>query len=503
MNRIDSNYFLKVIVLLGTYFVTAWIGLQFDAVGGFATLVWPPAGIAFAFTLLWGYRMWPGVFAGAFLINWLTGAPVYSAVGMGIGNTLEACAAAYLLNNSDGFNRSLRTLRDVLRFLILGAFSSTAIAATIGTMSLFAGQVIDSSAFVETWMAWWIGDMLGLQLVGSFLIIWSGVRIGLKIKSHKAVEGTFLLLMILSFAFLIFGYLDARIYPVTYIVFVPIIWSAISFGQRGVVTVASILSAISIWGTAVGLGPFTGSGLAESLLYLQVFMGTLSGVGMILAAVVTERKEKERLLVELNQDLENRVEKRTFELRRAQDLLDNSFEGVMIANGTQEHLIQYVNKAWEKMTGWTSEEVVGKVNPRILKSGRMSQEFYKNLWGTILKGDVFSAEITNKRKDGSFYEAEINIFPITTKDNVHYYSEISRDITEHKKMENQLAEYTKGLEVMVAERTKELKDKIDDLEKLNKFMVGRELKMVELKEQNKNLMAGSTKDKPVRKTKKK
>lgn len=491
MIKLDSKYLFKIIILIGAYAITGLAGLQFDALGGFATFVWPPAGIALAALLIWGYELWPGIFIGALIVNRLTGAPLLVSVGMAIGNTLEAYVAYYLLSHSKGFKGSLENLRDIFRFLVFGISLSTLIAASIGVMSLLFGHVIDAPSFGKTWVAWWVGDMLGIQLVGSLLLVWFSNKMNFKpdrrINAKKIIEAVCLFLLVFILGLFVFGFLKGGAYPITYIIFIPVIWGAVGFGQRGVVIVSAALSAISIWGTTAGYGPFMVGSLAESLFYLQIFMGTLSGVGMILAGVVLERREKETLLMELNQQLEERVEKRTFELKRAQEIIERSFEGIMIANGTQQHLIQYVNPAWEKLTGWKSEEVVNKESPRILKSGKSSGEFYKKLWDTILAGKLFSAQLTNKRKDGTFYEAEISIIPITSNEGVHYYAEVSRDVTEHKKMEAQLAEYTKGLEFVVAERTKELEEKVNDLEKLNKFMVGRELKMIELKERNKDL----------------
>src|SRR5687768_9873079 len=84
-----------VLVLAALYFGTAVIGLSFDAVSGFATLVWPPTGIAIAALLMFGGEYWPGVFLGALLANYFTGAPLPVAFGIGVGNTGEAVVAAY------------------------------------------------------------------------------------------------------------------------------------------------------------------------------------------------------------------------------------------------------------------------------------------------------------------------------------------------------------------------------------------------------------------------
>ena len=86
------SYVIRVGILFAIYFATAKLGLMIDAVGGFATLVWPPTGISLAALLLFGLRLWPGIALGAFLVNFLTGAPALTAGGMALGTTLEHTA---------------------------------------------------------------------------------------------------------------------------------------------------------------------------------------------------------------------------------------------------------------------------------------------------------------------------------------------------------------------------------------------------------------------------
>src|SRR3954467_7471266 len=90
--------------LIGVYILAARIGLSLDAAAGFATLVWPPTGIALAALLLLGVRFWPAVFVGAVIANLLTGAPVFVALGIGCGNTGEALVAAVLLGRVSRFS---------------------------------------------------------------------------------------------------------------------------------------------------------------------------------------------------------------------------------------------------------------------------------------------------------------------------------------------------------------------------------------------------------------
>ena len=83
--------------LAAVYALAARLGFAFDPVSGFATVVWPPAGIALAAILLLGNRVAPGVFLGALVANLLAGAPVAAALGIGIGNMAEALLGAAIL----------------------------------------------------------------------------------------------------------------------------------------------------------------------------------------------------------------------------------------------------------------------------------------------------------------------------------------------------------------------------------------------------------------------
>jgi two-component system sensor histidine kinase/response regulator len=109
-------------------------------------------------------------------------------------------------------------------------------------------------------------------------------------------------------------------------------------------------------------------------------------------------------------------------------------EAVVITDHTAK--IQYVNPAFTRMTGYTSEEVVGQ-NPRLLKSGRQDQAFYKDLWDTILAGKVWHGELINRCKNGSLYREEMNIAPVRDCHGVITgYIAIKQDVTGRRAREN-------------------------------------------------------------------
>jgi PAS domain S-box-containing protein len=94
--------------------------------------------------------------------------------------------------------------------------------------------------------------------------------------------------------------------------------------------------------------------------------------------------------------------------------------------------IRYVNPAFTTMTGYTSEEAVGQY-PRILKSGRHTPEFYKQLWDTIQSGEVWRGEVINRRKDASLYHEEMQITPVRDANGaVISYIAVKHDVSERR-----------------------------------------------------------------------
>src|SRR5262249_51966411 len=133
------------------------------------SLVWPPTGIALFALLRFGLGMWPGVALGAIVANVCNGAPLLVACGITVGNTLEAVAGAWLLRRIAGFHLDLDRVRDVLG-LIGVALGATIISATVGLVSLRLGGMVPPDRMLETWRAWWLGDVVGALLVAPVLL---------------------------------------------------------------------------------------------------------------------------------------------------------------------------------------------------------------------------------------------------------------------------------------------------------------------------------------------
>jgi integral membrane sensor domain MASE1 len=156
--RIRRLKFLgKLTVFIATYFITAKLGLLLAIIQPNATAVWIPTGIAIAALLVLGYSFWPTVFAAAFLVNITTGATTLApAIGIAIGNTLEAFAAAYLVNRFANGVRAFDNVSDVIEFSFWAGIVAPVISATIGAASLiaFAASLRGRMAYVVAWRSW-------------------------------------------------------------------------------------------------------------------------------------------------------------------------------------------------------------------------------------------------------------------------------------------------------------------------------------------------------------
>jgi integral membrane sensor domain MASE1 len=127
--------------LAAVYFAAGKLGLFLAVVHPIASPVWPASGIAIAAVLLLGQRVWPALFAAAFLVNVSAGAGIASSLGIAVGNSLEAVVGGWLGTRFARGVQAFERSQDVFEFVVLAGLLATTISATIGTTPLaFAGS---------------------------------------------------------------------------------------------------------------------------------------------------------------------------------------------------------------------------------------------------------------------------------------------------------------------------------------------------------------------------
>src|SRR3989475_5240266 len=279
------------------YFIAGKLGLSLAFLNASASPVWPPAGIALAVLLLFGYRIWPAIFVGAFLVNATTAGNVATSLAIATGNTLEAVSGAWLVNRfADGTSIFDRP-QGVFKFA-LAAVVSTIVSPIFGVTSLALGGFANWANYGAIWLTWWLGDATGDLLIAPLIILWS-VASKRQWNRSQAVEVGVLLLLLFVLSEAVFGgwlTISARNYPIAFICGPIVIWTAFRFTQRETATGIFILSAIAIWGTLHGFGPFVRETENQSLLALQSWAAVLTITAMALSAGMAERQRAEEAL---------------------------------------------------------------------------------------------------------------------------------------------------------------------------------------------------------------
>jgi len=286
------NLLLSFTVLAATYYIAGKLGLCLAFAHPSATAVWPPTGIALAAFLILGYRIWPAVFVGAFLVNVTTAGTVATSIAIGVGNTLEGLLGSYLVNRFAGGRDTLNHPESFFRFTVLAAVVSTALSATCGVMSLSLGGFARWMDFGSIWLTWWMGDMAGSLVVTPVLLAWSGQRATVG-RHGTGLEAAFLLGGLLLVSQAIFGGFfpaNSKGYPLEFLCMPFLLWAALRFRHREATTAVLLLSASAICGTLQGFGPFVRDTPNESLLLLQVYIAVASVTTLMLAGVVSERE---------------------------------------------------------------------------------------------------------------------------------------------------------------------------------------------------------------------
>ncbi|HTU68946.1 MAG TPA: MASE1 domain-containing protein [Candidatus Baltobacteraceae bacterium] len=360
--RSVATYLAWVLAVAGFYLLFGKLGLSLAFTVRQVTAVWPPTGIALAALLLGGYRMWPGVFLGAFIANALSYEPPYAAAAIALGNTLGPLAGAYLLRRFD-FDRSFKRVRDVLVFVLLGSIVAMTITATNGAAQLALAHLIPWSSYGPVWALWWMGDAAGVLLVAPVILTWSdALREGIRGEAGALEVAVIVITSFVSVAFEFLGrpLMAFPLYPF-------VVWAALRAGVRVTTALLVLTSSVALWGTAHHLGPFTALSLDARMTGFVVFTAVLSITALVLCALTSER----RFAFAQMQAAE----------RRFQVLAETLPQIVWTADAAGR--IDWYNQRWHQYTG---EEV--------LSSGLPDWE------KLIAAGKPFERELLLRRADG-------------------------------------------------------------------------------------------------------
>jgi two-component system cell cycle sensor histidine kinase/response regulator CckA len=426
----------SIAVLAVVYLLSAKLGLQLAVVNSYATAVWPPAGIALAALLLRGYKIWPGIWIGAFLVNLTTGDHLtwngaFASFGIAAGNTLEALLGAWLVNRYAGGVRAFEHALGVFRFTGLAALGSTLISATMAVGVLLLCGLAKPAAASDIWITWWVGDAVGDLIVAPAVILWAS---NWRMRWNRAafLEAGLVLLALVTLSLIAFTTLlppDPTNVGLAFLCAPALLWAAFRFGPRGTAAAMLIVSGIAIWGWVEGM---MHEQTAEMyvILELQAYLGVTAVTSLAVAAEVSDRRRHQL-----------DMQRQAAELARLAAIVESSDDAIV--GMTLGGVITSWNSGAERIFAYLASEVVGRPIS-VLAASAPDDEMPAIMARIRAGGNVAHFETKRRRKDGAVIDVSVAVSPVRAHTGeVAGASTVARDITDRKRLEEQIRQAQK------------------------------------------------------------
>ncbi|HET8950061.1 MAG TPA: MASE1 domain-containing protein [Solirubrobacteraceae bacterium] len=279
-----------MIALAALYRGAAEIGYQLQFAGPVGAIVWLPVGIGVAFLYLGGMRYWPGVLIGDLLANDYGALPTGSALGQTAGNVLEVLVIAMLLRALVPRSGPLGSVTG-LGMMLVAIVAGTVVSATVGSVSLLLGDVIDGDEVPRVWRTWWLGDASGALVVLPLALTWAHPPRRSWWRRH-GLETALMLIALVALSELALR--SSR--PLSYVVFPALIWASLRTGRHGTTLAVAVATGFAVWETTRQVGPFAYASITYSELTTQLYIAIAAISSLALAVVVSERESVTRRL---------------------------------------------------------------------------------------------------------------------------------------------------------------------------------------------------------------
>jgi PAS domain S-box-containing protein len=399
----------QAVLLAVLYFAAAKVSLLAAIPPGYATAIWPPSGIALAILLLYGNRLWPGIWIGSFAANLtIEGALLASAI-IATGSSVQGYAVATLMRRYIGVPRRFERVREVMVFVGLAA-GGAIIAPTVALLPLAAIYPLGAD-LARNWWTWWQGDTCGMLVFTPLLLTWTAP--GIAWTARRVLEAVAFAAALVLAGALVFSTDVGR----TFVMMPFIIWAAFRFGQREVTTASAAICAMALWYTLrAAEGPFAGLPLNESLLLLLAFVAAVVVTGLIVSALLGQ-------LAVVRAELENRVSQTEQRFRLT---VDSVVDYAILMLDAQGRVASW-NAGAQRIYGYGADEIVGApIAPeRELETAARDGHFEEEGWRT--------------RKDGSAFWAHVVVTAVRDpRGELLGYAKVVRDLTERKRAESAL-----------------------------------------------------------------
>ncbi|MDD5411849.1 MAG: PAS domain S-box protein, partial [Methylobacter sp.] len=346
MKYLSSCRWIDVLRISGlalVYTVLAKIVLTFAITYGTVTIFWIPGGVALAAFLLWGKKLWPGVFLGAFAAGIMVGDQFWVSLLIAVGNTLESLFAAWLLSRLSGFDAELNNLRNLMDLVLVG-LSSAWISAVIGPLTLWAAGFLTQQILFNCIFRWWQGDTLGIILTTPLILTWQRLPYNWLQRWRVLETVSLFLLTFLVGQIVFFDWFHASLGHLaqSYWLFLFVVWAALRYGKHGVSLIVALVALQAFEGARRGEGFFANDMAETGLQNYWFYILIITTVGIFLALTVDGLQRAKQQLSEKSEELDN--------------YFNNALDLFCIADS--RGYFRKVNPQWQQILGYPLTELL-------------------------------------------------------------------------------------------------------------------------------------------------
>lgn len=474
---INTSALLQILAVAVGYYLLAKLGLFLKLELTNASPVWPAAGFAIVVLFRFGFRAAIGIFLGSLAANIEVLSSMASGISLniiivallnGLGATLEALCCKYLLIKN---HTQLRILFNHVKHiinLVLFAGASCVISASLGVLGTLFTSPSSPVHFSEVWATWYLGDLAGILLITPFLtsiFYWKETNIH-NSDQDISVESLFILALFVVFNVTLFSnQFSANLTaPLTFASFVFIIWSAFRASIKQTTLMIFYAGVQSTYATAMNTGPLVNLESNLAFLIIQVYVSTLSVIGNLLIATLTDRTLTHNRLNEAYKNLDEHVKQRTFQLndtleelreseRKLKTMIENAPEAILVIDSDTDHFTEANEHALElfglSRTNFRNISPTD-ISPRKQASGELSYLSLRKYINLTLSGEkpVFEWSFENSAKEEIMCEVRLVKLPSANRNLIRVSV---TDIREKKKADT-LAKLENNILASIAHR---------------------------------------------------
>ncbi|MFZ6748451.1 EAL domain-containing protein [Undibacterium sp. Ren11W] len=418
------------------YALFAYLNLHYFSVLKFVAVPYLASGFAVSVLILWGAQYAMGILLGSIVALIFLDASNFVIFAYAVGATCQALLGFYLY----GFYRkkntsslSLKSLKDYFFLIILVCFISTLIRPVCISLALLFFGNLSSEFFFLRFSTLWLGDAVACVLV--IPVVLSVFRDKWSLPSVRKTIQACIFCSICFFAgqVIFFDWFQLELGNIarSYWMFLFISWIAIVLGARITSVVLLFVAIQSFWGSIIGTGAFGEDMILTGLSNYGFFTFIACFLGMSLALYASEQIDHKNTLLSKLKELQSKGQ-----------ALDAISQGILISDD-QRHIV-YVNRAFQEMTGYSEDEILGRPCGVVLGE-HSAPDAVKKIQASLGNRQAFFGEVLSYRKDGTTFWNEISLNSVKNAiGEFEQFVAVHHDIT-HRKLAESRATLAKAV----------------------------------------------------------